>query len=532
MILSNEVNSTQTENVPPSSRAGERKTQPAPTLASPPVRKPPPPPKAGIPKEKEEREISEAPLKSFQSLKVSQSLRRPLPPFVPPYVAPGELPGELTKSQGKTCRIPPNRRLRILTIDGGGARGLIPSIVVDELEKRLELPISKIMDAFGGTSVGGIMVLGYNVPESIRDGRVGSTPLYTAHKVSEEIIDLGGIIFDERKLGKLKNVLKRGARYKSEGLEKVLSKFFGEVLVSQSIKPVYVTTFDLNSQAPFVISTALANLGNKGQQLQNTKLPSNSPEPEGVQTHSIGSPTDVTKHEWPFARLMMRAAVQATTAAPTYFPLFPYELDNRGTKMQLVDGGVGLNNPSVIVLREIDKEYCTHPSVFLIALGTGKSRTDFKDISKKRKGPLKMIWPAILGYSETQEIEANAAVNHDISLRNMAMSNTHSYKSYYKRFQVLLDEGKDKMDDTSPEMLKYWLSKGLEIVKPVPGTFNPEFEEVILELRQDLCEDLTYCREENYAGKQGLHGKMCPQSRVDCTQGLKKSLIQNRGGGD
>lgn len=49
---------------------------------------------------------------------------------------------------------------KILSIDGGGIRGIIPALVLAEIEKRTAKPISTCFDLFAGTSTGGILSLG------------------------------------------------------------------------------------------------------------------------------------------------------------------------------------------------------------------------------------------------------------------------------------------------------------------------------------------------------------------------------------
>ena len=44
---------------------------------------------------------------------------------------------------------------RILSIDGGGVRGLIPGVVLCEIEKRMGKPLSDCFDLIAGTSAGG-----------------------------------------------------------------------------------------------------------------------------------------------------------------------------------------------------------------------------------------------------------------------------------------------------------------------------------------------------------------------------------------
>ena len=50
---------------------------------------------------------------------------------------------------------------KILSIDGGGIRGLIPALVLAEIEKRTGRAVADCFDLIAGTSTGGILALGF-----------------------------------------------------------------------------------------------------------------------------------------------------------------------------------------------------------------------------------------------------------------------------------------------------------------------------------------------------------------------------------
>ena len=59
---------------------------------------------------------------------------------------------------------------RVLSLDGGGIRGIIPALVVDHLEREMGAPASELFDLIVGTSTGGILALGL----SLQDQQGGS----------------------------------------------------------------------------------------------------------------------------------------------------------------------------------------------------------------------------------------------------------------------------------------------------------------------------------------------------------------------
>ena len=73
------------------------------------------------------------------------------------------------------------RPLRILSIDGGGIRGLIPALILEELEKRLRAkgktePLHSYFDLIAGTSTGGIIAAGLTAPHPHDVSRPAATP--------------------------------------------------------------------------------------------------------------------------------------------------------------------------------------------------------------------------------------------------------------------------------------------------------------------------------------------------------------------
>ena len=55
----------------------------------------------------------------------------------------------------------------ILSIDGGGIRGIIPAMILAEIESRTGYRIAQMFDLIAGTSTGGVLALGLTIPQSI-----------------------------------------------------------------------------------------------------------------------------------------------------------------------------------------------------------------------------------------------------------------------------------------------------------------------------------------------------------------------------
>ena len=57
--------------------------------------------------------------------------------------------------------------MKVLAIDGGGIRGLIPALVLAEIERRTGRRIADMVDLLAGTSTGGILACALGKPDPL-----------------------------------------------------------------------------------------------------------------------------------------------------------------------------------------------------------------------------------------------------------------------------------------------------------------------------------------------------------------------------
>jgi patatin-like phospholipase/acyl hydrolase len=217
--------------------------------------------------------------------------------------------------------------MNVLSVDGGGIRGVIPAMVLADLEERTGRHTSELFDLIAGTSTGGIIALALTVP-----GPNGG-PRWTANDLVDLYLTEGPRIF-HHSIGRM---LESGLglldeKYDAKPLEQALETYLGEAMVSQSLTDVLVTSYDLEHRSPFFFKT----------------------------DHAKRTP----QHDWP-----MRVAARATAAAPTYFE--PEQLNAEGETFALCDGGVFAANPAMCAYAEARRR---HPSaqIRLVSLGTGQ----------------------------------------------------------------------------------------------------------------------------------------------------------------
>lgn len=141
---------------------------------------------------------------------------------------------------------------KILSIDGGGIRGVIPGQIMVALEEKLktqtgnqEVRLADYFDFFAGTSTGGILTClslcpSENDPTKARFTAQEAVDLYLKH---------GAKIFDRNSVQQILNP--RGLRdeiYNASPLEKLLKDYFGDLRLSQLVRPCLIPAYDIDNR--------------------------------------------------------------------------------------------------------------------------------------------------------------------------------------------------------------------------------------------------------------------------------------------
>ncbi len=289
---------------------------------------------------------------------------------------------------------------KILSIDGGGIRGVIPSVLLQHLEEKLGKPIADMFDLIVGTSTGGILATGLAVPKS------GGKPKFTAEDMLALYAEQGREIF-ERSFWK--GITSGGGaideRYSHKPLEKLLKQYLGDATLKDCLVPIVVTAYDIERREPYFFKTRRAK-------------------EKADRNH------------------LLRDAARATSAAPTYFE--PVEVRglarSRATRRALVDGGVFVNNPAMCAFAEAVAMDAKPADLLMVSLGTGIATRKIPYDEAKDWGALGWVRPII---DVMMDGEADAA---DYQLRQLMPDQKHGDKQRYFRFDTELDLALDDMD--------------------------------------------------------------------------------------
>ena len=255
----------------------------------------------------------------------------------------------------------------VLAIDGGGIRGIIPALVLADLERRSGRRIAELFQLIAGTSTGGLLALALTRPDpspaaELVDLYVDEGTRIFSRSLKRKILSLGGLL-DER--------------YPLGPLERVLAEQLGDARLADALCDVLVTAYALEERRPYLFKSAAAR---------------------------VDAARDVP----------MALAGLATSAAPTYFE--PVRVGG----LALIDGGVYAANPAMSAYAEV-RRHRPGEDVLLVSLGTGELTDPIRYEDARDWGRLEWVRPLIDvifdGVSDTVDYELRQLLPADDYLR-------------------------------------------------------------------------------------------------------------------
>ena len=314
----------------------------------------------------------------------------------------------------------------ILSIDGGGMRGLIPAVMLAKLSSLLESmgdnrPLYSHFDLLAGTSTGGLLALALGAP-------VMKTNLQSDTRYISYIYDEHQRTLMQKLMGKPGDKTLRGTlpfgvdtstleslylqngrqifprsqgrffsqiftdKYDVQPLQRLLQHMFGDVPLSEAVIPTMVMTYDAAHGRPFIMSSH--------------------------DSHGF----------------LFWEAARATSAAPTFFkPAYLYDREEK-TMQTLIDGGVVANNPALYAYRQAKELYPDAKRFHILSLSTASSDFTFT-VSGAGTGVIGWIDPAkgapiqkIYATSQMQVVDQIAPTIPDLTYTRIHGALGETYK--------------------------------------------------------------------------------------------------------
>ncbi|KAK1277226.1 hypothetical protein QJS04_geneDACA017173 [Acorus gramineus] len=248
----------------------------------------------------------------------------------------------------------------VLSIDGGGIRGIVPAMILDFLESKLQeldgedARLVDYFDVIAGTSTGGLVTAMLAAPN--KENR----PMFAAKDIKTFYLDNSPKIFPQLG-GPFASTIKTfkalaGPKYNGSYLHEIIKEILGDLRLHQTLTNVVIPTFDIKRLQPTIFSTFEAK----------------------TKTSLDASLSDICI---------------STSAAPTYLPAHQFQTTDSEGKVRefnLIDGGVAANNPALVAISEVTKQIFKENQDFfpikptdygrflVISLGTGAPKQEQK----------------------------------------------------------------------------------------------------------------------------------------------------------
>ncbi|KAG5535678.1 hypothetical protein RHGRI_023443 [Rhododendron griersonianum] len=364
---------------------------------------------------------------------------------------------QLASGQGKMATV--------LSIDGGGVRGIIPGTLLGFLESKLQeldganARLADYFDVIAGTSTGGLVTTMITAPN--KDNR----PMYAAKDINNFYLENCPKIFPQSSrndyITKVKSLFGKvtGPKYDGKYLKSMTKELLGNITINQTLTDVIIPAFDIKRLQPVIFST------DDGKE-------------------------NVSKNA------LLSDICLGTSAAPTFLPAHYFETkdgDGKTRSFDLIDGGVAANNPTLMAITHISKQILMgkfkvvdmkpmeSSKMLVLSLGTGtpKLAEKYSAVEASKWGLLSWVYEN--GATPIVDVY-NDASSDMVDIHISTLFQSFDSKENYLRIQDdTLTGDASSADIATTENLQKLVQIGNELLKKPVSRVNLEtgrFDEV------------------------------------------------------
>ncbi|XP_052620473.1 patatin-like protein 2 [Lactuca sativa] len=324
--------------------------------------------------------------------------------------------------------------ITILSIDGGGIRGIIPATILAFLESQLQeldgkdARLADYFDVVAGTSTGGLVSAMLTAPDQT------NRPLYAAKDIVPFYMEHGPKIFPQQR-GAWGSIMKSakmliGPKYDGNYIRKLIKEKLGNTRLNETLTNIVIPTFDIQRLQPLIFSTYEAKVN-------------------------------------PCYNAQLSDICISTSAAPTYFPPYYFKNDNEdgrnSEEFNLVDGGVAANNPALVAISQVTKQvFSKHPDFFpvkptdygrflLISIGTGATKITNQYNAKMASHWGVLSWLVHSGSTPIIDVFTQASGDMVDGHLSVFFQAVHSQENYFRIQEDTLDGNEASADVATKE---------------------------------------------------------------------------------
>ncbi len=338
----------------------------------------------------------------------------------------------------------------ILSIDGGGVRGIVPAIVLEALDAEFkalgkDCRVADCFDLIAGTSSGAIVASGLALPRPGEDISASPSDIRRVFETDARRIFRRGWFCEIPIIGRLPQLF--GPFYRPTGLSDILQENFGDMVMADARRNLMITAYSIDPR-----DIVLFRGG-----------PAYEECPEGGQ----------------FGMVKVRDAVMGSTAAPTFFPphriMRPEGPDENGRDhWTAIDGAVYINDPTMAALTEAIRLF-PGDDFRVVSLGAGRVTREYPFEQSRRWGFSQWVSPT--GRFRTPLLSAMS----DGQARAVGRQLHYLLGDDYFRFDYRLVQGRgsDRIDDATRGNIIRLTRGALEMVEEM----RPKLRQLAKELQ-------------------------------------------------
>lgn len=311
--------------------------------------------------------------------------------------------------------------IRILSIDGGGVRGIVAAVVLSYLEKKMQqlsnnkdTKIADYFDLFAGTSTGGLIIAALLLPDT------HNRPKYSAADIVELYLKNSKIIFQNSFIQGVKSASGLlDVKYTTEGVHRVYQQYFTEQELKSLLKPCLIPVYDFTRGKNYFFRQHKAIVSNQ--------------------------------HNY-YLKDVMRAA----TSAINYFPPAQISTVDGKNHRCFVDGGMFAMNPALSAYAEFRylNPHLYSTNTQLLSLGTGRRKIQI-DCKKAAH------WGAV----EWRDPGSSLLTMSSSEASHYQLEAVYSSNPNYLRINPIIDQSQNAyLDDCTDEYLDFLRKLGTQAV--------------------------------------------------------------------
>ncbi|UCS91628.1 patatin-like phospholipase family protein [Echinicola marina] len=310
------------------------------------------------------------------------------------------------------------KKVKIISIDGGGVRGVIPALILQALEEKIQLRTKNkhsrlvdFVDFFAGTGSGGVITCALLNP----DDKLKAKAKFSTEEVNNFFHEFCLKAYSKSHLHKIQTL---GGllndKYTDKALNTLFTEQFADNKFSQLIKPCIIAAYDLDHRRAHFFN-------------QHNAM--------------------ITKAK----DFHIKDVARVATATPTYFQAVNIKSE-LGISYPLIDGAVFANNPGMCAYAETRKMYFENiknpisKDMYLLSLGTGLPERQYTFHEAKNFAPGQWTKP-LLSIVRSGNAET---VTHQLKWLFDAEKN----KNGFLRINPDLKNASNKFDAASKSNLK------------------------------------------------------------------------------